>query len=97
MPKISRMRDYFDVVVDVPEMGLIAGDTLSYDPRNPAEPYLVHRPIHVDAGSLLVALNEGKLEGATLPTLHRHRPRDPSVGIARPVLRLLRARDGRGA
>ena len=81
----------FDVRVDLPDLHLRAGDSVTYDPANAAEPFFVHRPARLDPGALLAALNDGAVEGVIPPQLVTvAAPRSPER-----VLRLLPRRGTR--
>lgn len=77
------MRYHFTVLRDRPDLELHAGDTLSYDPGDATEPYLLHRPIQPDAGALLAAMESGEIEGTIPPALIRQR----AAVVALPALR----------
>lgn len=83
-PNILRMRYRFDVLTDLPALGLQRGDSVTYDPACPAEPYLLHRPIAPDVGALLAALEDGTLAGVIPPQIV-----PAARSGARPALRLL--------
>lgn len=85
------MRYHFIATVPVRALGMEAGDSLSYDPANPDEPFLLHRAVTPDPGAVLAALNDGRLSGVTPPQLVR------AVAAARPPLRLLPSREPRQA
>lgn len=56
-------RTHYHCDYDVPELGLRAGDLLSYDPGDAWEPYLLHRAVHVTAGPLQRALQRALADG----------------------------------
>jgi hypothetical protein len=47
---------------DVPELELLAGDLLMYDPADACEPYTVHRAVNPDQRGVITAFAEGALE-----------------------------------
>lgn len=57
----------WDVLEDLPALGLRAGDCLLYDPGNPARPYTICRPVDLDPGAILNQENAGAL--VELPVL----------------------------
>jgi hypothetical protein len=56
------MSYHIRVVKAVPELELVEGDVILYDPRNTAEPYTLYRAIPLDPGAILNQLNEETLE-----------------------------------
>jgi hypothetical protein len=89
------MRYHFRVIRAMPDLGLEPGDLVTYDPADAAKPYIVHRVIQPDPGALLLALNNGTIEGSLPPTLSSA-DAPPPRRLGRPVLRL-HPRDSRSA
>lgn len=55
------MAYHLRVTRNLPELGLVAGDVVLYDPSNLREPYTLYRAIPLDPGAILHQLNEGTI------------------------------------
>ncbi len=87
------MIQHFDVVVDMPELGLRYGDSVSYEAANLEEPWLMHRPIAVASATMERAAMFGLIkECARTPAPAATRSGGTSVAAGRPVtgLRLVK-------
>ena len=83
------MLTYYTALTDLP-CGIKAGDTVSLNRQNPAEPVLVHRPVsEVCAVKIAAWVEAGIL--ATIP--NDGVPAGPSAPVGRTRLRLLRSGD----
>jgi len=71
------------VVRDLPELGLLDGDLIIYDPADPVEPYTVHRALAFDPGAILNQYLEGALVPLDITPPHfltaRRSPSEPRV------------------
>lgn len=63
----------------VPQLNLHEGDLITWDHGSAGQPFVVHRRCDLDMGTLLVALNEGRLDPIILTPADASSPPLPSV------------------